>query len=186
MASYKSFAPEVEVIGEVIAAFVAGFPTVAKGEGLVILTKHGINQPQLGQFYPLQALLDAMQEVADRMGDQMLYRIGAEIAKNAKLPPDIDNLEVALGAIDTAYHMNQRGGEIGHYRFVDEGTSGGLRIGRMECLNPYPHAFDRGVLDGFAERFRPEDCIDVVIRDDESAPNRKAGARASMYIVTWC
>ncbi|MEW6351394.1 MAG: hypothetical protein AB1646_20265 [Thermodesulfobacteriota bacterium] len=185
MSRYKSYSQLAEVEGQVVAAFVEGFPALLRDDGRAILEKHGISDPRSGTFYLLQSFLDAMDEVAQRMGDQMLFRIGSEIAARAKFPPDVSSLESCLASINAAYHLNHRGGDIGTYTFTDEGLRGGLRRARMTCRNPYPHAFDRGVLEGMAKKFKPSECLDVVVRDDESAPTRKTGADSSTYVITW-
>jgi hypothetical protein len=185
MAEFISFASDVEVVGEVIAAFVAGFPTGTERLGLQILEKHGIDDPQQGEWYPLQQFLDAMKEISDRIGSHILTRIGEQIAANAKLPPGLDSLEKCLASVDTAFHMNHRAGEIGHYHYSDEGTQGGLRRAKMVCPNPYPCAFDQGVIDGFAGRFKPADAEGVVVRHDDSQPCRRKGDESCTYLIAW-
>ncbi len=185
MAEFKSFSRNVEVMGEVIEAFIAGFPSELKNLGLEVLGKHGIDNPQQGQFYELQALLDAMREIQDRFSSQMLYRIGENIAGKAKLPPGIDSLEVCLASIDQAYHMNHRGGEIGRYEYVELAEEGGLKRARLVCPNPYPCSFDRGVIEGFAHRFKTPEIRDVLVLHDESQPCRKKGGDSCTYTVSW-
>jgi len=47
-----------------------------------------------------------------------LFAIGKAIPESAIFPPEIQGLEMGLSAIDIAYHMNHRGGEIGHYNLI--------------------------------------------------------------------
>lgn len=115
MAEFKSFSSKVEVTGEVLMAFLAGFPQEFRSSGLLILGKHGLSDPRPKNFYPLQRFLDAMKDISDTFSAQMLYRIGEQIALHAVLPPGIDDLQTCLSSIDVAYHMNHRGGEIGRY-----------------------------------------------------------------------
>ncbi len=185
MAEFKSFAPAVEVVGEVIAAFVAGFPAGTEKMGLSILDKHGIKDAGPGEFFPLQSFLDAMKEIADTLGPLILTRIGEEISTNAILPPGLDSLEQCLGSIDIAYHMNHRGGEIGHYNYSYEGIQGALNRAKMVCPNCYPCTFDRGVIEGFAQRFKPADALGIEVRHDDSAPCRRKGADSCTYIISW-
>jgi len=138
MAQFESFAPGVEVAGEVIQAYIAGFPLEAQELGLKILKTRGIDGPQPGYFYPLQALLDSMKELSDVFGPAILYRIGERIAFTAKLPRKMELLESCLPAIDTAYHMNHRGGEIGHYSYKYVGIDCSLHRAKMVCCKPYP------------------------------------------------
>ncbi|MEW6352195.1 MAG: hypothetical protein AB1646_24340 [Thermodesulfobacteriota bacterium] len=182
---FRSSAPGVEVFGAVVAAFLAAFPKGTEAVGVSTLAAQGIKNPDPEKWYPLQSLLNAMKDVAAKMGVDMLRRIGEGIAGNAILPPGWTTLESVLSGIDTAYHLNHRGGEIGHYEFHDEGVSSGLRRIRMECPNPYPCVFDQGTIDGFANRFRPPGCIDVLVRHDDAQPCRQHGADSCTYVVSW-
>ena len=65
MAEFKSFSSGVEVTGEVLMAFLAGFPQEFRSSGLLILDKHGLSDPKPKNFYPLQRFLDAMKEMSD-------------------------------------------------------------------------------------------------------------------------
>lgn len=185
MAEFKSFSPEVEVTGEVLMAFLAGFPQEFREAGLRILGKHGLSDPEPKHFYPLQSLLDAMKEISDSFTAQMLFRIGEQIALHAVLPPGIDDLQKCLASIDVAYHMNHRGGEIGRYEYAFLGTKDGLEQATMTCPNPYPCAFDRGVIEGFARRFKLPELHDVIVRHDDSKPCRRKGDESCTYLVSW-
>ncbi len=185
MAEFKSFAPGVQVSGEVLMAFVAGFPQEAKKSGLEILARHGLDSPQPKQYFPLQNFLDAMKEISDTFSSQMLFRIGEQISLHAVLPPGLDDLEKCLSSINAAYHMNHTGGEIGTYEYTYLGKEGGLDRVKMVCRNPYPCAFDRGVIEGFAKRFKPAGCYDVVVRHDDLEPCRRKGQESCTYVVSW-
>lgn len=164
MSQLKSFDQKAQVLGEVIMAFLDGFPPTMKDAGLRILERHEIQSPQPGKLYPLQSLLNAMKEVATLFGANLSFQIDEEIATNVKLPPDIKTLDQCLGAIDVAYHMNHRAGEIGYYKYVFRGPDGIMTRAEMECNNPYPFSFDRGVIEGFAKRFKPSGSVEVLVR----------------------
>ena len=185
MTEFKSIQPSVEVAGEVAGAFLDSFPPELKSVGLRILEQHGIKDPVPGTFLLLQSFLDSMKAISDRLGGEMLHRIGERIATNAVLPPGLDSLETCLQSIDVAYNMNHRGGEIGRYVYSFEGTDRGLKRAKMVCPNPYPCMFDLGVIEGFAKRFKPPDCIDVLVIHDETQPCRRQGADSCTYVITW-
>ncbi|MFH1113745.1 MAG: hypothetical protein V1792_07470 [Pseudomonadota bacterium] len=185
VAEFTSFEPGVQVSGDAVRAFSEGFPAHMTAVGQGILLKHGIANPGPGTFYLLQSFLDAMREISERFGSQMLFRIGHEIARNAKLPPGMDLLENCLKGIDTAYHMNHRGGSIGSYTVSSRETGSLMNAATIVCANPYPCSFDRGVIEGFAQRFKPPDCIDIIVRHDDSQPCRKIGAKSCTYSVSW-
>ncbi len=85
------------MLGEVIEALVQAFPEDLRQIGLVVLQNHGIRDADLAGFYQAQPFLDAMRDVAQRMGRNMMTRIGERIALRVKLPPKWDCLEAALG-----------------------------------------------------------------------------------------
>ncbi|MBI5252288.1 MAG: hypothetical protein HY912_22565 [Desulfomonile tiedjei] len=185
MSEYKSYGPDVRVSGEVIQAFMGGFPPEAQDLGLAILAEHGINNPKSGEFYVLQYLFDAMKEVESKFSREMLYRIGYNIAQNAILPPQMNSMEIALSGIDVAYHMNHVGGEIGHYAFTRLDSQSGVKKAKMVCRNPYSCSFDWGVIEGFAKRFQPQGCIDILVRHDETTGCRSKGHEECSYIISW-
>lgn len=174
MAQFKTFAPGVEVNGETVISIIAGSPI--KSMALQILEKNGIVDPQPGKWYSQQAWLNAFEEIANKIGDATLTVIGKAIPKNAKFPPEINSVESALASIDVAYHMNHRNGEIGTYGFEKTGE----KTAKMICINPYPCAFDIGIITAIAKAF---DAGAVVKHD--AGRCRKKGAEMCTYIVTW-
>jgi hypothetical protein len=149
--------------------------SVVKGMGAFtqmasdILTRHGIKAPEPAGWYSQQAWLDAFQDISKSVGSRTVNLIGQSIPVSAKLPPGIDSVEKALPAIDVAYHMNHRGGEIGQYKF----TKTGEKKGEMECRNPYPCDFDLGIIESMAWRFTVSGSPKVI--HDASKPCRAKG-----------
>lgn len=185
MVEFTASGPRIEVVGHVIQAFLAGFPQGTESVGLRILESHGIKDPRSGEWYQLQAFLNATKEIAEKVGPHMLSRIGGQIASNAQLPPGLDSLEKCLASIDTSYYLNHRGGEIGHYHFTSDGSEGGLKRGKMVCPNPYGCSFDRGVIEGFVTRFSPNGTGGALVRHDDSRPCRRKGGDSCTYLIAW-
>lgn len=185
MAEYRAYDPATEVAGEGIAAFSAGFPEKVREMGTKILEKYQLHDVRSGQFYPFQKYLDAMKDVADYFTPVLLELIGEQIASTAVIPPSIDSLELLLSMSDQALQMNHRGGEIGHWTCSDKGIVHGLRTMTIVSTTPYPCPFDRGVLEGFAGRFRPEGVTDVVVRHDDLQPCRGSGGDSCTYVISW-
>jgi len=179
MAEFKAFAPKVEVNGETVLSVVQGLGAFRE-TGLKTLADCGIKDPKPGHWYPQQAWLDAFKVIAGKMGASTLLAIGKTIPANAKWPPQVDTIEKALASIDVAYHMNHRGGDIGYYRFETTGP----KSGKMVCQNPYPSAFDQGLVTAVAQRFAPKGVFPSV-KLDETAPTRRKGADACTFLVTW-
>jgi hypothetical protein len=179
MAQFKAMAPGVEVNGETVLSVVAGMGVFAE-KGKTILSKAGIQNPMPGMWYPQQAWLDAFRIIAETVGPKTLTTIGSKIPESAKFPPSIDSIEKALAAIDMAYHMNHRKGEIGKYGFELAGPTSAI----MVCKNPYPCEFDLGIILSMARRFKPVGSMPTV---DHVAgkPCRKQGADSCTYKVAW-
>ncbi|MCS7073054.1 MAG: hypothetical protein NZ108_01160 [Bacteroidia bacterium] len=182
MAQFIPFAPNVEVNGQTVLSIVKA---ISAGQELrmKILEKHGIINPKPDEWYSQEAWLKAFEEIASNIGPNTLFSIGKAIPENAIFPPDIDNLEKALNSINIAYHMNHRGGEIGYYKVVSFDWN--ERKAVMECKNPYPRHFDRGIITTMVRRFKPEDSLFSEVVLDTSKPNRLLGAESCFYLITW-
>ena len=179
MAQYEQFAPNVEVNGETVLTTVNSFPEFMRNIALKILAENGIKNPVQGGWYSQKAWLDSFKEIAEKYGSNTLFEIGKAIPSNAKFPPEIDTIEKALASIDVAYHMNHRNGDIGFYKLVSHDESKATLV--MQCKNPYPCDFDRGIITAMARKFK----TGVKVALDTSKPSRKDGADDSWYIVTY-
>lgn len=153
---------------------------VFKHNAIRILAKYGIVDPQADGWYSMQAYMDAYKEIATKIGPSTLRVIGKKIPEMVPWPPEIDTIEKVLGALDGAYQMNHRGGDVGHYRFEKTGE----RSGKMICDNPYPCYLDEGITIGTAKRFAPSGTR-VVVRHDKSEPCRQDGGDRCIYLISW-
>ena len=178
MAQFKAISPNVEVLGEVVLSLV-NVMGAFKGISLDILKENGIVDPQPDEWYSQQAWLDSFKVIADKVGPNTLYQVGRQIPQQYYFPPGVDSIESVLSDLDDAYRKSHRGGEIGHYRF----KMVGLNVGQMECDNPYPCDFDRGIITALAERFEPEGSL-VDVRQEDS-PCKKQGDDSSVYTISW-
>jgi hypothetical protein len=179
VAQFKALAPGVQVTGAAVLAVVAELDDLRR-IGLRILAGHGIEAPEHDKWYPQQAWLDAFQELAEKTGRATLKAIGRRIPDTALWPREGYSIPAALASIDVAYHMNHRGGEIGHYGF----TRTGDRSAMMVCDNPYPCDFDLGIVERTAGKFSPPGTTPSV-RHDDSRPCRREGAESCTYLVDW-
>ena len=175
---FKSYDSSVLVNGESILAVTEGMGAF-KRIALKILEDNNIPEPQPGNWYKLQDYLNAFKIISDKLGNATLEVIGKKIPETAVLPPDLDTIEKALTMMDAAYHMNYKNGEIGHYAFEKKGNSDGI----MTCNNPYPCAYDKGIILGFMYRLRTRNSIPSVEHVEGSC--RMNGAEECKYKVAW-
>jgi hypothetical protein len=193
MAQFKAFDAKAEVNGETVLSVVDGMGAFKK-KALEILKSNGIDEPKPGKWYPQQKWLDAFKDIATKIGDHTLFSIGQAIPRNAQWPPFVNSIETALGSIDIAYHMNHRingkvlfdptSGKmsegIGHYSFQKTGE----KSGKVVCNNPYPCAFDKGIIESAANKFAK--AGDTVKVNEELTINcRKKNADSCTYTVNW-
>jgi hypothetical protein len=179
MKPFEASSPAVEVSGAAILSFVGGLgwrdPAAMRA-----LANHGLAYPSADQWYKQQLWLDTFREIAQTLGPNTLYMIGMQIPINALFPAGISGIQAALAAIDPAYRMNHRGGEIGSYAC----TATGPNSATLVCDNPYPSDFDRGIIQAMANRYRPEGCQPKVALDLDRE-TRKSGGNSCTYRVTW-
>jgi hypothetical protein len=182
MAQFVPFQDGVEVNGQAVLAVVNALEA-GRNTRLKILQKHGISDPHPIKWYSQRAWLDAFREISGVLGVYTLFAIGEAIPENAIFPPEIDNLEKALSSIDIAYHLNHRGGNIGHYTLAD--FNEGKRTAIMVCNNPYPSEFDRGIITAMVKKFTPPNSVIYDVQLDAGKETRLMGADSCTYIITW-
>ncbi|MGA7721699.1 MAG: hypothetical protein WCA84_11035 [Ignavibacteriaceae bacterium] len=122
----------------------------------------------------------------------MLMMIGSKIPENAEFPSRIVDLNSAIRSINIAYHMNHRKNgvilydvktsvfteEIRHYGYE---KIPGKNLIISECRNPYPCAFDFGILTTLTKKFEPN----AIVERDKSKPCRKNSADSCTYSFAW-
>lgn len=177
MAQFQAFESGVEVNGQTVLAVVEGMAS-SKVKALRILKEYGISNPKPEEWYSQQSWLNAFKKIAEDVGPYTLYCIGAKIPENAQFPPDINSLEKALESIDTAYHINHRGGEIGNYNFY-KSPDGFLHL---TCINPYPCEFDRGIIEGIARKFVAEGHHLIVKHDGSVKASRVFNIKKTLHL----
>lgn len=178
MAQLEALDSDVEVNGQTVQAFVDGVPDAFERKTLDILASNGIESPTSDDWYPQQAWLDAFAEIAETVGENTLSKIGEAIPRNAEWPPGVEGIVSGLESIDDAYHRNHRGGVVGTYESerVDDGMV------HVRCDNPYPCAFDQGIIAEVTREFTDSGVPRVIEIGDEC---RDEDGDECVYEVTW-
>lgn len=183
MAQFIPFDNRVEVRGETVLAVVNGVEDFFKNEIIMLLKKNNIENPLPANWYRQIDWLNTFRDINDTFGETILYKIGKAIPDSAIFPEGIKNLKEALESINVAYHNNHRNGEIGYYKLLKWNEK--EKTALMECYNPYPCHFDRGIITRMAEKFKPADSLMIEVFVDTSKENRLKGGDKSYYIVNW-
>jgi hypothetical protein len=146
--AFVASSPEVEVDGRTVLAVSSGILVASVAREL--LESCGLKDIEPAGWFPQQKWLEVYKKVHDHLGADTLYSIGRRIPYTAEFPDEqMIDVPTALAAIDVAYHNAHRGGEIGHYKFVEQG----LDHYEIHCDNPYPNEFDLGIITSLVERF---------------------------------
>lgn len=182
MAPYEPFDDGVETRGEtilVVEEALSRFSEAYQQRARGALAEYGIEDPKPDEWYPQEAELNAFETIAEELEPHILDRLGGQIPEMAEWPDDIDGVEAALRSIDEAYRLNHRGGDIGYYAFEPAGD----RTARIECKNPYPCEFDRGLIRAVAQAHSPVESFVFVEEPGETC--RRHGDDVCRYIVHW-
>jgi hypothetical protein len=179
MKAYVASSPDVEVNGETIYSVIDGMGAF-KAQSLKILDENGLHDLQQGHWYNQQAWLNSFKQISEKIGQVTLFNIGLKIPENAIFPPEINDIHKGLSSIDIAYHINHRGGEIGHYKYEKTGEKSCLII----CDNPYPDEFDKGIITAMCRKFI-HNIFSISVVIDSHKTNRTQGGESTTYIVTW-
>jgi hypothetical protein len=190
MAQFKAIDPGVEVNLDVVLSFINAVMKNFKPIALEILEKNGIKDPKPGEWCSQQKWLDALKSISEEIGEATLYKVGVVIPENTKSKPGYDkmfssiqDLRAGLESIDIGYHMTHRGGDIGHYKLVEYNED--ERYAIMECNEPNPTSFNRGLITGFVRMFKPEDSFEVKVELDETKPSKLNGDNSDTFKITW-
>ncbi len=195
---FQPFESGVEVNGQTVFSVVDGMGEF-RSMATKILLSVGIGKEEnaeygieMGGWYSHERWLKAFEVIAREIGENTLRRIGLKIPENAQFPPWVKDIDSALQAIDIAYHMNHRRdgtvlfdpktgkmtegiGHYGYQRIPDQNMI------VSECRNPYPCAFDFGIISTMARKFENR----ATVTHDDSKPCRKKGADSCTYVVSW-
>lgn len=196
---FVAFEPGIEVNGQTVFSVVDGFRAFTglaaqylTAEGIGRLRPDGSLELDLAGWFPQSAWLRAFQRISETTGQSVLHQIGLAIPRNAQFPPWVTDVHSAVRSVDIAYHMNHRkrgevmfdpdgGGMlegIGHYGYTP--VEGQRRIISV-CENPYPCAFDDGILTAMARRFEKY----ARVEHDSTKPCRHKGGQHCTYVISW-
>ncbi len=195
MLSFTEF-KGIEVSGRNVMGLVQAFgqfkslaSQILLAEGLGKKGSDGLVLVDPGAWYPFDAFLRAFARASQQMGDSVLHQIGVSVMKTVEWLPSIKDVRTMMEAMDAGYHLQHRKNGrpmwdattghikegIGHYRWKAR-PDGSMEV---ESDNPYPCAFDKGMLFGGLRRLNTTGAI----LHDETHRCRKRGHASCVYVV---
>lgn len=164
---FQASSPEVEVDGRTVLAVSSGILVGSVAREL--LESCDLAAVQHADWYSHQLWLDVYRKIHDHLGADTLYSIGRRIPYSAEFPDEqMFDVPSALQSIDIAYHHAHRGGEIGHYKFVEVG----LDHYQIHSDNPYPNQFNIGIIASLVERFHGRLQFNVSLKRPPADPQQ--------------
>lgn len=145
---------ETEVTGVYVNAFLesAGEVSPVFEQRLrSVLDDHGISDPVPEEWYPAQQFVDAVTEVSNTIGDQVILQAGVDMGKNVPWADEVsddpgDVLEYVARTADEAYRNSTEEYPIGQYQI--ETVESGRAVVAVTEKWPYPKEVVQGAIKG--------------------------------------
>ncbi|WP_264792448.1 hypothetical protein [Aureispira anguillae] len=175
----KAFDSNVELIGASVFPPIFSRSDFVKKSLLEILTKEGIPDPQLTEWYPVQKVSNFYKTVAKEFGPNTLFDIGKAAFNNISLPEGLTTLEEFLEVLNIIYNTGYRNGYIGFIKMVSHNRAKKEVV--IQSYTPYVNELIRGSLTAFIRKYK----MSVrVIRDEEKSTIER-GFENNWYTVTY-
>ncbi len=162
--------PNSETLGTILSSF---SDNLQGSDTYPVMEKHNmVNLDPMG-WYPVQRLLDALNELAERSNlSSSLVAIGMKIGETVPIPPEIPDptVEQVLMIWDELYQGLHRGADLGCVQIEKIADNHFKTI----HTNPYPDDMSYGILYTFGRRFLPPGTQFTVYYDNDF-PGRDYG-----------
>lgn len=171
----------VEALGAAMKSVLDGMGAF-RTRAIQIFKENDLEEPVADNWYPYSKWVSTLQRIQEKIGHSTLFQCGKKIPEAAVFPPEINDVHSAVASIDLAYRMNVRGGTprvIGGYAYTKISDTSA----KIVCDNPLPCDFDRGVIEGSANKFKARGQSVKVVHEDGSC--RKKGGKSCSYHVSW-
>lgn len=180
MPRYVSFEADTELNGNTALAFLKNI----RHDNIVdILKKHGMDNIDPTAWYPLQSVLNIMNDIyesSDASTNFVSIGIAAAQLGIDNLPPQMANatLEQLLMAYPAVYQQRHRGGDPGEIAVKKVDDSHYIITMRV----PYPDDVFYGVMYGYVRHFCPQNKR-FSLRYDPDLPRREDGGENTLVHV---
>lgn len=174
----KPFDKEAKVLGLALKSSIMSLPAFTQKNMFQLLKTIGIEELNVKTWYDMGAIAKFYSQIIKDFGPNTMFELGKSIPENASFPPEVDNIEAGLQAINAAYGTHHQG-YVGFYKVVEHDIASKKII--MQCYNPYPCSFDKGVITAMARKFQMGVRVDL----DKTKPYKDNGGNESWYIITY-
>ncbi|MDD4962649.1 MAG: hypothetical protein PHI11_01880 [Gallionella sp.] len=183
MAQFISFDKNAEVAGHSILSCLSTFPEYYRAEIEQFFKNNNVTNVTPDSWHNQQSDLNVFKEIANRYGASTLFNAGVAVGESVPFPPGT-TLEAAYSAWDGAYRSHHRNGYLmGYIKLLSFDHQAKKAV--VECKNPYPCHFERGIATEFSRRCKPQDAGYIDVELDKSKKSRLDGADSSFYVITW-
>lgn len=161
--------PDSEVLGSVILSIVKAIGEDAQP----YLEKHGLERIEPNEWYGWDQYLNVVYDIVRHEPNVVsnLVAIGMQVVENAQLPPDVDNFEKGLHALQYVWETNTRQSSEVNWKVEVLGD------GHYVCTSysPMPPDMEYGIVYGFARRFSDGHQFTVEYEDLDQRDFEQAG-----------
>jgi hypothetical protein len=178
---YIAFSPETQVTGRsVILMFDNPFPYTNPSIP-ELLAAEGLINIKEEQWYSQQQCLNVLEQIEKHHGSEALYQLGKSVFEKVSIYRATD-MEAEFLFLDTGYQLTHQFGEIGYYELIEYNEEKHYAV--VECYNPYPSAFDAGILEALARKHVGADTkVEIIL--DTTKENRPAGGSRCFFTIKW-
>ncbi len=174
--------PSMEVIGQTALALIINLNHDQMKD---ILAKHGLDQIDPEQWYPVQKVLDVFNDLTEQAGAMMNFvavgkaagELGAEHLPQEMAAMSLDEFLEAYARIWSLRHRNADPDDIKPEKVGD-------RHIKVTTKTPYPDDLLYGILWAYPRYFLTEGA-GFVVKYDENVPRRDQGGAETIIHITW-
>lgn len=132
----------VQTVVDGCGVFMNRAKTILREKGIAEIDEHG--------WYPLQAVLETLDELKRTVGKEIICEIGKHVALRANYIDGVDTFQQAMHSLNEICLLNHR--EVSStmvYQCIQ------LEPNQLHiiCNIPYPRSFNLGILRGMARKF---------------------------------
>jgi hypothetical protein len=172
--------PNIKLVGRTVQSLTHNMRADAMRD---ILAEHGLTEVDPDAWYPLQDVLNVLNDIATKKSAMMDFvSIGISAVEFAELSPEMAAMDFAtfLKTYAKVFEMRHQGGTPGWIE-VEEADEGHITI---TMNTAYPDDIYYGVWYGYARRFLGEGTP-FKVRYDNATRRKGLGGEATIYHITW-